>query len=435
MTELPNRHSSPVQRPASMLPAVSRRDRTARISASAAFAVQGLCFVAVIAQVTVFQDRYAMDEAQLTVTLAAVPIIAGVGSVVAGILAPRVGSGRVLRFVTVGEALLAATLGLVDDEVAFYAAVGLFALIVGAVDATMNMQGTAVQRRYGRSILASCHAWWSVAAIAGAASAVWASDHAVPLGDYLGVVGATGAVIALVSAPWLLSKAEEAEEPAAEAAAGVAQVHQARHRGLVVTGVGLALMVMFVGDSAATSYGTVFMKEALDSTGGRIQAGLFAYLVLQLLGRVVADRVIGAMGAARSLVLGALVAVAGFVTVAVAGVWSLALTGFALAGLGLSVMVPLTFSAADGLDPTGSGTVIAKVNLFNYAGVIVGSAIIGIVAGPGYENLRLAFGVPAALVLLSAALAPVFRVVDRARAAARLAMTQEATVVQTSPTA
>jgi predicted MFS family arabinose efflux permease len=243
----------------------------------------------------------------------------------------------------------------------------------------------------------------------------------VALAQYLGVVGAAGVVIALVAAPGLLSKAEEAEEPAAEAAAGVVTVHQVRRRGLVVTGVGIALMVMFVGDSAATSYGTVFMKEALDSTGGRIQAGLFAYLVLQLVGRVVADRVIGAMGAARTLVLGALVAAAGFSVVASAPLWTVALAGFALAGVGLSVMVPLTFSAADGLDPTGSGTVIARVNLFNYAGVIVGSAVIGIVAGTDYANLRPAFAVPAVVVLLSAALAPAFRVVDRSRDAARQA--------------
>ena len=48
-----------------------------------------------------------------------------------------------------------------------YAAVACFGLFLGAVDATMNMQGIAVQRRYGRSILASCHAWWSIAAIGG----------------------------------------------------------------------------------------------------------------------------------------------------------------------------------------------------------------------------------------------------------------------------
>lgn len=403
----------------STLPAASRRDRWARASASAGFAVQGMSFAAVISQVTAFRDKFDMDETQLTVTLAALPIIAGLGSVVAGIVAPRVGSAWVLRVAMIGEALLAAVLGLIDPVVAYYVAVGLFGLMVGAVDASMNMQGAAVQRRYGRSILASCHAWWSAAGIAAAAGAIWAGDRAVGLGAYLAGAGAVAAVIALIAAPGLLSKAEEAQQPAAEAAAGVSRVHEVARRGLVVTGVGIALMVMFIGDSAATSYGTVFMTEALGSAGGQVQAGLFAYLVLQLLGRVVADRIIGGIGAARTLMLGALIATAGFALVVFSPQWTTAVGGFALMGLGLSVMVPLTFSAADGLDPAGSGSVIAKVNLFNYAGVIVGSAIIGVIAGAEYANLRLAFAVPATLVLLVTALAPAFRVVDRARAAAR----------------
>ena len=398
---------------------VSRRDRRARISASAAFAVQGLSFSAVIAQVTAFRDKYDFSEGQLTLTLAAVPIVAGVGSVLAGILAPRVGSAWVLRVATVAEALLAAVVGADGPEVAYYLSIGVLGVMVGAVDATMNMQGTAVQRRYGRSILASCHAWWSVAGIVAAASAIWAGDHGVTLTPYLAAVGALGVVVALVGAPGLLSKAEEAEEPAAEVAAGVAQAHQASRRGLVVAGVGTALMVMYIGDSAATSYGTVFMEDALDSTGGRIQAGLFAYLLLQLVGRVFADRVIGAIGASRTMLTGALVGVAGFALIVFSSQWTVAVGGFALMGLGLSVVVPLTFSAADALDPAGTGTVIAKVNLFNYAGVIVGAGVIGVVAGEDYANLRPAFAVPAVLVLLITTLAPVFRVVDRARAAAR----------------
>jgi MFS family permease len=401
------------------VPAASRRDRWARVSASAAFAVQGLSFAAVISQVTAFRDKFGMDETQLTVTLATLPIIAGLGSVLAGVLAPRMGSAWVLRLATAGEAVLAAVVGLVDFEVGYYAAVVAFGLLIGAVDASMNMQGTAVQRRYGRSILASCHAWWSVAGIVAAAGAIWAGDRGVGLAQYLGAAGVVGLVIAVAAGPGLLSRSEEAQQPAAEAAAGVARVHDVRRRGLVVTGVGVALMVMFIGDSAATSYGTVFLTEALDSTGGRVQAGLFAYLVLQLLGRIFADRIIGAVGAARTLVLGALVAAAGFGLVVYSPQWSVAVAGFGLMGLGLSVVVPLTFSAADGLDPAGSGAVIAKVNLFNYAGVIVGSAVIGIVAGTDFANLRLAFAVPAVLVALITVLAPAFRVVDRARAAAR----------------
>src|SRR6476659_9474292 len=134
--------------------------------------VQGLMFAAVLSQVATLQHKFDLYDLQLTIILAAVPIIAGVGSVLAGILAPRIGSASVLRVAMFGVCAGAAAIGFANTLTQLYITVGCFGLFVGAVDATMNMQGVAVQRRYGRSILASCHAWWSIAAIVGSAAAI-----------------------------------------------------------------------------------------------------------------------------------------------------------------------------------------------------------------------------------------------------------------------
>jgi MFS family permease len=133
-----------------------------------------------------------------------------------------------------------------------------------------------------------------------------------------------------------------------------------------------------------------------------------------------ADRIIGRFGAVATLVGGAFVGAAGFVVAATAPNAWMVLVGFALIGAGLSVVVPLTFSAADALDPAGTGTVIARVNLFNYAGVIIGTLLIGVIGeASGY---RVAFIAPAVLVLAILALSPAFRVVDAARARSARAM-------------
>ena len=190
--------------------------------------------------------------------------------------------------------------------------------------------------------------------------------------------------------------------------------------GLVVWLVGIALMVMFIGDAATTNWSGVFLSDALHASARLVPAGLFAYLVFQFVGRSVADRIIGRIGGISTVIVGSVVAAAGFGLVALSEQPALAIAGFGLVGLGLSVVVPLTFSAADALDPAGTGTVIAKVNLFNYAGVIIGSVLIGIIGdGAGY---RVAFVAPAVLVLAILALSPAFRVVDAARARSARAM-------------
>jgi len=388
------------------------------------FAVQGVCFAAVIARVPVMQSKFGLTDLQLTSVLGAVPLVAGVGSVLAGVLAPRIGSGTVLRFASVGVAAAAAADGLVNTRVQLYIAVAALGLFIGGVDATMNIQGVAVQRRYARSILASCHAWWSIAAIAASAAAIATANLVIglSLSGFLAGIGVVGALISLAAGPQLLTRAEEAENPptaAVETPADTAGPTGVKV-GRTVALIGITLMVMFIGDSAATSWGPVYLQNALHATSNQVPAGLFAYLTFQFLGRTVADRVISGVGAVGTVVGGCLIATAGLGAVALAPNVLGVVIGFALVGAGLSVVVPLTFSAADALDPAGTGKVIASVNLFNYAGVVVGSILIGVIADA--QGYRVAFAVPAVLVLLIVALAPAFRVVDVARARAARAM-------------
>lgn len=391
---------------------ITARIRRARVAASGAFAGQGLCFAGVLSQVPALRDRFGLDDLQLTVVLTAVPIIAGVGSVLAGAFAPRTGSSAVLRVAGLGVCAAMAGIGLATTLPALYVAVAIFGLAVGAVDASMNMQGVAVQRQYGRSILASCHGWWSVAGISSALLAVGTGDLNMSLWLFLGAIAALGVVIALAIGPSLLSRDEE--RAYLGPATGQPRDGGPKPRaGRIVLLVGLAVMVMFVGDSATTSWSAIYLRDVLDAAGRTVPLGLAAYLTCQLLGRTVADRIISRIGSVATIVAGALVAAGGFALVAAASSAVGAVAGFALVGVGLSVIVPLSFSAADALDPTGSGVVVARVNLFNYAGVVVGAVLIGVIAD--VATLRLAFAVPAALVLATVALAPAFRVADAAR--------------------
>jgi predicted MFS family arabinose efflux permease len=393
------------------------------MGASIAFAVQGLCFAGVLSHVPQLQDKFALSDLTLTMILLAVPVIAGVGSVLAGVIAGRSGSAVVLRLAGVGVCLAVAGIGFAPSRVALYAAVGAFGLVVGMVDATMNMQGVGVQRRYGRSLLASCHAWWSVAGIAGALITSGTAYLNWSLAASMGSIGALGLVLALIAGPALLSHAEEGEGHA-EDREGHAEVTQAVESAAKpkiawgrVTLIGLAVMIMFVGESSTSNWSTVFLDNTLHASGTVAPLGLAAYLTFQLLGRAGADRVIGRFGSMTTVIAGALLGVAGFAVVTVAQVPLAAIGGFALVGVGLCVVVPLSFSAADALDPTGSGVVIARVNLFNYAGFVVGAALIGVIAE--VTTLRWAFAVPAILVCVLFVLSPVFRVADMGRTPAR----------------
>jgi MFS family permease len=80
-----------------------------------------------------------------------------------------------------------------------------------------------------------------------------------------------------------------------------------------------------------------------------------------------------------------------------------AVTGFAVAGIGVGVLVPLAFSAAGEAALESSDEVIAKVNLFNYGGALLGAVLLGALSEP--IGLQWAFAIPVVAVIATLPLA------------------------------
>jgi MFS family permease len=221
----------------------------------------------------------------------------------------------------------------------------------------------------------------------------------------LGVSAAVGALLSLVAGPALVARTEIDDAVRPPTAAGPVDLPR---KPIVL--IGLAMMAMFIADSATSNWSTVFLDDVLGASPSVAALGLFAYQLFMVGGRSVGDRLVRRHGMAPVLRVGAVVGGAGLLVAAAAPAPAVAIAGFALQGLGLCVVVPLSFSAAGRLDAAGgrpgSGAAIARVNLFNYAGFVIGAGLIGAVAE--LANLRLAFVVPAALTVVIVVFARAF---------------------------
>jgi MFS family permease len=94
--------------------------------------------------------------------------------------------------------------------------------------------------------------------------------------------------------------------------------------------------------------------------------------------------------------------------VALAASPALGLLGFGLMGLAVAPVIPLAFTAAAGHDPDATGIAVARVNVFNYVGFVLGAPLVGVVAET--SSLRWGFAVLVPVALAIAALAPRFTV-------------------------
>jgi MFS family permease len=382
---------------------VDERDRRARVAVAGAYFVQGFCFAGLLTQVASLQKKFGFDDTQLSLVLLAVPVVAGVGSVVAGLLSARLGSSRVLRAGGPGVCLAITLTGLAGRQWQLYLALAFVGLMLGLVDATMNMQGVAVERRYRRPVLNSFHAVWSAGAILGALATSGTAHLGWSIAVSLSTVAAAGVVLALLAGPGQLRRAEEAAVTLDAVEAAV----EARIPWRPIILIGTAMMLMYIADSAVSNWSSVFIEKTLDASTSVAALGLAAYQTTMLLGRTAGDRLVGRFSPTAVVSVGGVVGGLGLILVAAAGTPAMSIAAFAVVGLGLSFVVPQSFSAAGRLDPAGTGIAIARVNLFNYVGFVVGAGLIGAVA-EGW-SLRWAFVVPAVLVAGIVALAPSFR--------------------------
>ncbi|GAA3094981.1 MFS transporter [Streptosporangium carneum] len=365
-----------------------RRDRQARVATSAAFFVQGLCFATLLTHVIDLQRRFGLSDDDLLLVLLLVPVIAGAGSAVAAPLAARYGSGPVLRISQAGVCGVVALSGWNDRLAGLYVLSAVFGLFVGAVDAAMNMQAVAVERRYGMSVLTGFHAVWSVGSMLGAGVNSAFSALGVGLGWSFTVPVLVGVVISAVMLPRLYDRdGERATERAARVAA--------RTPWRPIIPLCLAMAFLYVGDAAVSNYSTFYMQNALAASGWLVPFAYLLYQAAMLLARVPGDLAVRRYGPAPVVRAGAVIAAAGTLGVVLAPGVLVAVLAFGLIGVGLSIIAPQSFSAAGRLG-AGAETAIARVNLFNYVGFLVGAAVVGAVNDTA--GARTAF-VPAAVAV------------------------------------
>ncbi|MFE2321896.1 MFS transporter [Streptomyces sp. NPDC059441] len=380
--------------------------RRGRASLAFSFFAQGATFALLVTRIPAIQDRYGVSDGLLPAFLAAVPILAGVGSVTTEQLVKRIRPSRLLRWSQPVVLLALLGVGSGDRLVELAVALGAFGLAVGALDASMNMLGVSLQRTYGRSIMLGFHATYSLGGILGA-SLAWAGAHwhLSLFVSYLPVVLVL-LPAAFVGSRWYVdggaasgpdTDTDTDTDAAADVDAGKAQGESGALVFRLLLPLCLVMTFAYIGDSTVSNWSAKYLQDVLGSSEQLATVPYNVYMVMTLVGRAVGDFGVRRFGAVAVVRLGAVVAALGFAVVAGApGAW-VGMLGFTLLGLGLCVLVPQTFAAAGRLFPGASDTAIARLNIFNYVGFLIGSPLVGAL-GDAW-NYRGAMLVPMVLVL------------------------------------
>jgi fucose permease len=380
----------------------------ARVGTSAGFAAQGYVLLLLLLNLDAFKDRYDVGDGTIDAAMLGVLLAAAGGSGLADWLSRRPGGSRVA--LASGLGLIAVVLPVVAVAPSFAVAAGalvVYGVALGTVDASTNMQGVATQRVAGRPLTAGFYAAWSAGAIVSTLAVSFTRLAGLET-DPVHVLLLSATPVAAVAAVLVVRLGMRNDHGATTTAAE--QVPGAKlelpWRAMLV--LGIAVVAYFAVDNATQAWGTIYLRDALDAAEWVAPLVIAPYLLTTLVSRAFGDAAVRRWGRVAVVRTSALVGAAGLVLVIAAPDWPFAMLGFAITGAGLGPIVPLCFSAAGALAPDHADAVIARLNVFNYGGTLLGVVIAGLVGAQ--TSFRAAYVIPVALVLVVAAIAGRFAV-------------------------
>lgn len=372
----------------------------ARIAVLTLFFVNGFAGANWFVRIPAVQSALGLSNATLGLVLLGLPAGAITTMPLAGALVSRFGSRRVAIAGALVDCLGVALLGFAGSAPVLAATLFLFGVGNGAMDIGMNAQGVAVERGYHRPIMSSFHAWFSIGGIAGALFGGLMAGQDVGVGPHLLGIGLAGAIATLGVARWLL--------PARVDRAGDSEQHLALRVPRPVVVLGLVAFCAMLAEGAMADWTAVYLRD-IGAGAGLAAAGYAVFSVTMALGRLAGDRATEALGGARLVRAGGLVAIAGLLLTVGVHRTPAALLGFALVGAGVATVAPIVYSTAGRSQGVAPGTAIAAATTIGYLGFMAGPPLIGLAAG--LVSLRWALLV---VVVLLGAMVALARIIDRA---------------------
>ncbi|MFF3033235.1 MFS transporter [Streptomyces rubiginosohelvolus] len=354
--------------------------RHARAAVAVLFFTNGALFANLLPRYPQIKEDLAIGNGAYGLAVAAFPAGAITAGLAAGVLVRRMGSARVavLGTLLTGAGILAA--GLAPSVALFATALFLAGAMDALTDVAQNAHGLRVQRLYGRSILNSFHAIWSIGAVTGGLMAAGAMALDLSLGVHLAVaavvlVAAAGAALRFCL-PGPDNEPEEAgpERRGTEGARGTSRV------GLVLAALVLIATAGTLVEDAGDSWAALYLSDALHASAALAASGFIALVGAQFIGRIIGDRLVDRFGQRAVARAGGLITAAGMGLALAVPTLPGTVLGFALAGFGVATLVPAAMHEADALPGLKPGSGLTIVSWLMRLGFLLSPPVVGQVA-------------------------------------------------------
>ena len=351
--------------------------RRARIAVTVTFIINGFSAGSFVARIPDF--KRILDISNATLGLSLLFISAGVFLALkpAGKYSAKYGSQPIIFFSTIALALSYLLLGALFSLTWFWITLFIFGFVLATQDVSMNAHAVVVEQRAGRRLMSVFHAMFSVGTLfGGILGGVFSQLVITPLtqGSSLALLYI---VAALLVRPLFL--------PASADTHHFGDEKRAKHPPIFAI-LGLFGLFAALSEGAAGDWGGVLARETFGASPFISTLPYIVFCTAMITGRLSGDYLAHRFGASKVIAAGGVIAGTGLSAGLLIGGIPAIMVAWFLLGIGLSVVIPLMFSAAGTIALTRySGVIapseaVAKVSGVSYFGFVIGPPLIGFIA-------------------------------------------------------
>jgi len=375
-----------------MLTGVQKR---ARLAVTATFITNGLVVGAFVARIPDIKKALEISNSTLSLCLLASSLGVFAALPVAGKLCAKYGSSPVAFYGTLAMVAAWTLQSLTLFAVWPFALTAFLAgYTLATQDVAMNSHAVTLEHQSSLRLMSVFHGMFSVGGFSGGIiGGIFSQFDLSYRAQTLIICSAITMIAFVVRNLWLPGSADTHElEPGTK-----------MHRPAIIWLFGIFGLCSTIGEGAVGDWGGVLTRETYGATPFVSAIPYVVFSATMIIGRFSGDRLATKFGAAKVLATGGLIASIGMATGLLIDSTAGAIFGWFWMGSGLSVAIPLLFSAAGSMANSrfagqmAPAQAVAMVSGISYFGFIVGPPFIGFVSDA--TTLHSAMFVPALLAL------------------------------------
>ncbi len=361
------------------------------------FAVHGMIMAGWISRIPYVKDKLEMSEGTLGVVLLAASLGIILSMPFVGGFINRYSSRRVTWWGSMAYATFLPFLMLMPSVLTLAIMLFIYASGAAFMDISMNAQAVEVEKQANKPLMSSFHGAFSIGNFIGAILSsliIYLDIHPVwHLAIFTGIAWGLVNIVTPVFIP------DTQHQTEADQSSPIFSFPPK-----AILPLGMIAFCAAIGEGAMNDWSTVYLRDVLATSESFAAFGFAAFSLMMTVGRFAGDYLIQRFGRVAMIRGGAVVTSAGLVLVVLIPSAYVSLIGFALAGSGLALMIPIVFSVAGTMPDIPAGTGIASAASLGYLGFLAGPPIIGFLAE--LSTLRLSFLFVAILMAVLIAIVP-----------------------------